>query len=103
MKQFAIQAAKSSARAFTRWSKTKPSERREVLQKVAHIFKIKAKEIERTCVEEIHCGPVYAQNIAQDGLDLIGECAALTTSAVLGSNPSVRGDAYGLVSRSRWV
>ncbi len=61
------------------------------------IFKSKAKEVEQISVEEIHCDAIYAQNIAQDGLDLIEECAALTTSAVLGSIPSVRGDGYGLV------
>lgn len=96
-KQLAIQAADSSARAFASWSKSKPTERRELLQKLANIFKNKIKAIEQICVEEIHCDPEYAQNIAQDGLDLIEECAALTTSAVLGSIPSVRGDAYGLV------
>ena len=93
-KQLAIQAADSSARAFASWSKSKPTERRELLQKLANIFKNKIKAIEQICVEEIHCDPEY---IAQDGLDLIEECAALTTSAVLGSIPSVRGDAYGLV------
>lgn len=96
-KQLAIQAAESSARAFVTWSKTKPVERRELLQKLAQIFKSKVKEIEQICVEEIHCDPIYAQNIARDGLDIIEECAALTNSAVLGSIPSVRGDAYGLV------
>ncbi|PCH04679.1 Aldehyde/histidinol dehydrogenase [Penicillium occitanis (nom. inval.)] len=96
-KQLAIQAAESSARAFASWFKTKPVERRELLQKLAQIFKSKVKEVEQICVEEIHCDAIYAQNIAQDGLDLIEECAALTTSAVLGSIPSVRGDGYGLV------
>lgn len=96
-KQLAIQAAESSARAFANWSKTKPVERRELLQKLAQSFKSKVKEVEQICVEEIHCDAIYAQNIAKDGLDLIEECAALTTSAVLGSIPSVRGDAYGLV------
>jgi acyl-CoA reductase-like NAD-dependent aldehyde dehydrogenase len=96
-KQLAIQAAESSARAFMTWSKTKPVERRELLQKLAQIFKSKVKEIEQICVEEIHCDPIYAQNIARDGLDIIEECAALTTSAVLGSIPSIRGDAYGFV------
>jgi acyl-CoA reductase-like NAD-dependent aldehyde dehydrogenase len=96
-KELAIRAAESSARAFASWSKTDPVERRELLQTLAQIFKSKVKEIEQICMEEIHCDPVYAQNIAKDGLDLIEECAALTTSAVLGSIPSVRGDAYGLV------
>lgn len=96
-RQLAAQAAESSAQAFISWSKTKPAERRALLQTLAQVFKTNIKEIEQICQEETHSDPVFAQMITQDALELIEECAALTTSAVLGSIPSVRGDAYGLV------
>lgn len=98
-RQLSIQAAESSSRAFKSWSKTKPTERRALLQALAQVFKTKIKEVVKICTEEIHCDAQYAHNIAQDALDLIEECAALTTSSALGSIPSIRGEGYGLIFR----
>ncbi|KAL2844125.1 Aldehyde/histidinol dehydrogenase [Aspergillus pseudoustus] len=95
-KDLAIQAAESSARAYTAWSTTTPRERRRLLLKLAEILRNRAEEVKRVCCEEIQCGPLWADIITNDSIGLIEEYASLTTSVATGSIPFVQ-RGYGLV------
>ncbi|OJJ96683.1 hypothetical protein ASPACDRAFT_1859352 [Aspergillus aculeatus ATCC 16872] len=95
-RDLALQAAQSSARAFTTWSKTTPIERRTLLFKLAQILRDRADEIKSVCCQEIHCGPLWADIITNDSIGLIEEYAALTTSVATGSIPYIQ-QGYGMV------
>ncbi|KAL4807918.1 Aldehyde/histidinol dehydrogenase [Aspergillus unguis] len=95
-KELAIQAAESSAKAFTTWSKTTPIERRGLLLKLAEILRSRAEEVQRICCEEIQCGPLWAEIITDGGIGLIEEYASLTTTVATGSIPFIQ-HGYGLV------
>ncbi|GIJ92147.1 hypothetical protein Asppvi_011123 [Aspergillus pseudoviridinutans] len=95
-KELALQAAQSSAQAFTTWSKTTPVERRTLLFKLAEVLRNRAEELKRVCDEEIHCGPLWAEIITSDAIGLIEEYGALTTSIATGSLPFIQ-NGHGLV------
>lgn len=71
--------AASSERAFRKWSKTGPSERRRLLLAAADALEAKMTEICQVMAEEIGASQLWAQFNVGASANLLREAAALTT------------------------
>lgn len=95
--ELALQAVKSSEKAFPSWSKTTPAERRRLLHKVATLVEERSDELMQCMQEEVHAPTTWAQANVQAGLDLLRETAGLISDSMAGQVPVSQGDSYALV------
>jgi acyl-CoA reductase-like NAD-dependent aldehyde dehydrogenase len=75
----AVRAAESSQRAFGKWSKTGPTERRRLLLAAAAALEAKMSEFCTVMAEEIGASQLWAQFNVGASANLLREAAALTT------------------------
>ncbi|KAH8435148.1 uncharacterized protein LDX57_012777 [Aspergillus melleus] len=93
----ALQAIKSSEEAFQAWSKTTPSHRRNLLNRVAELLKERSDEIIRCLQGEMHAPTIWAKANIQAGIDLLRETAGLISDSMMGQIPVSQGDSYAMV------
>ncbi|KAI9039811.1 putative aldehyde dehydrogenase [Aspergillus affinis] len=93
----ALQAINSSEEAFPAWSKTIPSQRRHLLNRVAELLEERSDNIIRSMQEEIHSPTIWAKVNIQAGIDLLRETAGLISDSIMGQVPVSQGDSYAMV------
>ncbi|THC93901.1 hypothetical protein EYZ11_006619 [Aspergillus tanneri] len=93
----ALQAISSSAQAFTSWSKSSPSYRRQLLQKIAGLLSERADEFVQCMQQEIHAPAVWAEINVHDSINLLNETAGLISDSMMGSVPVTNGESYAMV------
>ena len=91
--------AASSERAFRKWSKTGPTERRRLLLAAADVLEAKMSEFCRIMAEEIGASQLWAQFNVGASANLLREAAALTTQIKGETIPTDKLGAFSLTLR----
>lgn len=95
----ALRAAESSRRAFGKWSKTGPTERRRILLAAADALDAKMAEFCAVMAEEIGASQLWAQFNVGASVNLLREAAALTTQIKGETIPTDKAGALSMTMR----
>ena len=105
-KKDAIKAVEAAQAAFPAWSKTKPSKRRNIINKAADIMESRAKELARYMMEEMGAGPDFVEGfIVPTSVEMLRDVAGriatvnsyIPTSNDEGTSAIVYKEPYGVI------
>lgn len=92
-----LSAITSAASAFSSWSRTSPSHRRDLLRAVAKLLHERSDELCTVMQSEMHAPELWARANVQFGIDLLEETAGLISDAMGGGIPVSQGESYAMV------
>ncbi|RAL04552.1 aldehyde dehydrogenase [Aspergillus ibericus CBS 121593] len=95
--ELAIQAVESCASAFPTWSRTTPSQRRQLLLNLSSLLKTHTPTIQTLIEDEIHCPRPWSDENIAASIGMIEETASLIADTLTGTIPPSNGNTYALV------